>query len=364
MGKGLRKEDSLALKGLAVCLMVYSHCYRVTDKFAQYDVVFRGITQDQAIAFAQYCKICVALFAFVSGYGLMYGYSRILRKESSQTPSKWTLQHLISTMSGYWFIVPIAYVLYGIFRGFSFSRWGATYSERILKIAFEFFGLSELLGTKSINGSWWYISAAIAYIILVPFLAAIIEKFGGFACMALIFIFPRCLGIEYQGGNSVYAFLMTMTLGMVCCKYDVFTKFREFRLIKDRRTAQVLRCVVLMGLVIFGYLTYPLVSHKLLWEYNFVLTPFIVILFCVEFLFKIPVVSGVLTFLGKHSMNIWLIHTFVRDWIGEVVFAVREFWLVPIFMIVISLIAGFILDYLKKVTGYNRLVQTAIAKLK
>lgn len=362
METGLKKEDSLALKGLAICLMAFAHCYRKYAKFRQYHVIFYGITAKQAIGIARYCKICVALFAFITGYGLMCSYLRILRKESSQTPAKWTMQHLITTMSGYWFIAPIAYGIYAVFNG-NFAKWGGNYFEKIMKILIDILGISELMGTKSLNGSWWYMSAAAAYIILVPFLAVLIEKFGSFACLALVFLLPRCLGIGYQGGNSMYAFLMIMTLGMVCCKHDVFTKIRKCPLRKGL-LFEVLWFALLAGLVVFGFLTYRKVDANVLWEYNFVLTPWIVILFCVEFLFRIPGVSKVLQFLGKYSMNIWLTHTFARDWIGEIVYGVRVFWLIPLVLIGIALMVSIVLEYLKKVTGYNRLVQAVLQKVK
>ena len=34
MGEGLKKEDSAALKGIAILMMVFHHCYRTEKKFA------------------------------------------------------------------------------------------------------------------------------------------------------------------------------------------------------------------------------------------------------------------------------------------------------------------------------------------
>ena len=87
MENGLKKEDSLALKGMAILMMVFYHCYYKVAKFQKYDVVFRGFSADQVITVASCMKICVALFAFVSGYGLMYGYKKEKRQKAlSQIP--------------------------------------------------------------------------------------------------------------------------------------------------------------------------------------------------------------------------------------------------------------------------------------
>ena len=74
MGEGLKKEDSAALKGIAILMMVFHHCYRTEKKFAGYEILFTPFTAENVIHLALYMKICVCIFAFVSGYGLMYGY--------------------------------------------------------------------------------------------------------------------------------------------------------------------------------------------------------------------------------------------------------------------------------------------------
>lgn len=56
-------------------------------------------------------------------------------------------------------------------------------------------------------------------------------------------------------------------------------------------------------------------------------------------------------------MNIWLVHTFVRDWLNTYVYAVRLFWLIPVVILMISLGISYFLDLLKKYTGYDRLFE-------
>ena len=83
MTNGLKKEDSAALKGLAVLLLIFHHCYRLADRIERYQVDLCGLTTEQLVAIAECCKICVAIFAFVSGYGLMYGYSAKMKNKKS-----------------------------------------------------------------------------------------------------------------------------------------------------------------------------------------------------------------------------------------------------------------------------------------
>ncbi len=77
---------------------------------------------------------------------------------------------------------------------------------------------------RSLNGAWWYMSAAFVVIILLPLLDGTIEKFGGIFCIAVIFLLPRILGIGFQGGSKPYSFLLIFVAGMLCCKYNFLSK--------------------------------------------------------------------------------------------------------------------------------------------
>ena len=167
MKNGLKKEDSMALKGLAVMMMVFHHCFYKASKFAKYDVAFRGISANSVMTAASCMKICVALFAFVSGYGLMCGYSRY-KSEKNPGTSRWIGAHLVSTLSGYWFIAAGAYVLYAFLTSSGFESWGENVPQRFVAVIIDILGLAKLAGTKILNGSWWYMSAAVLFIIFVP----------------------------------------------------------------------------------------------------------------------------------------------------------------------------------------------------
>lgn len=67
---------------------------------------------------------------------------------------------------------------------------------------------------------------------------------------------------------------------------------------------------------------------------------------------------------GKYSLDIWLIHTFIRDYFGKFVFAVREFWLIPVVLLLISLLLAYVVEVLKRITGYQKLISALMRKLR
>lgn len=350
MTNGLKKEDSAALKGLAVLLLIFHHCYRLADRIERYQVDLCGLTTEQLVAIAECCKICVAIFAFVSGYGLMYGYSAKMKNKEKYAVSEWISGHLLSTMSGFWFTAAVSYLIYFGLGLKDPSKWGETFYERGFAVFADILGISRLLETESLNGAWWYMSAAFVFIILLPLLDGTIEKFGGIFCIAVIFLLPRILGIGFQGGSKPYSFLLIFVAGMLCCKYNFFQKLHEYRRKK-------LKFICLSALLCAGFFLYHKIDLKIFWEFRYALVPFLLILFCVEYLFRITPVSLFLQYLGKHSMNIWLVHTFVRDSLGKYVFALEKFWLIPVAVLVISLGISYCLDFLKKITGYQKLIR-------
>ena len=361
MKNGLKKEDSMALKGLAVMMMVFHHCFYKASKFAKYDVAFRGISANSVMTAASCMKICVALFAFVSGYGLMCGYSRY-KSEKNPGTSRWIGAHLVSTLSGYWFIAAGAYVLYAFLTSSGFESWGENVPQRFVAVIIDILGLAELAGTRTLNGSWWYMSAAVLFIIFVPIGYTAIKKWGCAVVLGIIVILPRATGMGFPGGADVFSFFLAFATGMVCAEYNFFSWFHELG--SGRKNGRLCKGLLLFGCLAAAFCLYPKLDLKVIWEYHYMAVPFLVIMFCVEYLFKIPWISSLFQHFGKYSLNIWLLHTFIRDYFGKFVFAVREFWLVPVVLLLISLLLAYVVEVLKRVTGYQKLISALMRKLR
>ena len=180
---------------------------------------------------------------------------------------------------------------------------------------------------------------------------------GSLTCIGLVFLLPRLLNIGFQGGRSPLSFLMALAVGMVCCKKDVFARFHSWVPFGSRYAGGFLKFVLLAALVLWGYQSYRLLPFSYCWEYQFALIPFILILFLKEYVFRIPGLKRLLGFLGKHSLNIWLVHTFVRDYLKSYLWSLKYFALVPLAILLISLVLSVVINALKKYTGYDGLIR-------
>ena len=63
------KEDSNICKGIAICMMLMHHLFGSND-YNGYVIDFHPFTEGRIVFLAVLCKICVAVFVFITGYGL------------------------------------------------------------------------------------------------------------------------------------------------------------------------------------------------------------------------------------------------------------------------------------------------------
>ena len=93
------KYTSQAMKGIAIVMMLFHHQYLSRKRFEGFTVSFAPFADDTMIYMCSVFKICVPIYAFISGYGLYLSY----RKKRS-APVRWTAGRLVKTMSGFWII--------------------------------------------------------------------------------------------------------------------------------------------------------------------------------------------------------------------------------------------------------------------
>ena len=201
-------------------------------------------------------------------------------------------------------------------------------------------------------------SAAIVFIIAVPLSIKWIDKLGLFSLLAILIIIPRILGLDYLGGTSAYIFLPAMIMGLIFAKYELFQKIDDFKIFKNKTLSEITKFVILLALIIIGEFIYRHIYISKVWEYTYAIYPVIVIAFCRKHIARIPILNKILIFFGKHSMNIFLVHTFIREnFFKDFIYGFERFWLIVLVLFSISLaISVIIIEPLKKLVRYNKLI--------
>lgn len=316
----LTKTDSLCLKGVAMILMIFHHCFRTPSLFENFTVDFSPFSQDLVVDVSSYFKICVSIFAFITGYGLYLSASKNVTDVKSS--AKWTISRLIKTMSGFWFIYILVFIITQVFAGYPVEVYcddgmirGAVYA------VIDFLGLSNAIGTPSLDSTWWYMSAAIFFIIVIPVFIKISEKWGYFTLLPMLVLLPRVLNIEFPGGDSPYSFVTIMVMGMFFAKFNVFERLANLKWIKSEKADKAVKFIPALIILVISFILFDRVYRSKFWELHYTIIPLIFIYFFKEYIIRIPVVKQVLFFFGE-ALNEYifdsydiLIHVFQRFYV-------------------------------------------------
>ena len=145
------KYNSQAIKGIAIVMMLFHHMYLSQDRFEGLNVVFTPFSAERIMYLCRTFKICVPIYAFISGYGLYLSY-----RKNNSTPGKWTAKRLIKTMGGFWIIWGLSVVILQLYNGYAVTRYfgNGNIAKGVSAMVLDFFGLAKLFGTSTLNGTW------------------------------------------------------------------------------------------------------------------------------------------------------------------------------------------------------------------
>lgn len=334
------KKQSMKIKGVAICLLVFHHLFIATYN----GIVTKFISEERLVSIATYARICVWLFVFVSAYGLSKQYFSLGENVSVKDNISFYRHHYFSLMKPYWFIWGI---LFGV--SFIFNKLPATLLNRnIIYIILNFLGLSDFLGKPSMSNAWWYMCLAQLIILLVPLVCRMVNKWGGVFSTAIFFALIQILNISGLhsnfGGYYVQYFFM-IVFGAIIAKYGLMERISQYKF-------TFFDFVVTIGIIFTGmYLNralapeYPLDIRSILLS----LSALGVIVLIYRLIPSGPI-GKVLCFLGKHSGNMFLIHTFLyrREYKPQLVFWSHNVILSWLSCIVLSLIISIIIELVKK----------------
>ena len=345
------KKDSLAVKGIAIIMMMFHHCFIEIPVLDQYGVSFGSLSREKVVWVCLWLKICVSLFAFVSGYGLYTSY-----KKKNGSKVEWVIRRLIKTLSGFW----IVFILAGIVCQLIDQRYTRVYfadgiTQGIFSSFVSFMGLSNLFGMQQLISTWWYMSAAVIFIVMTPFFSGLLEKYGRILVPLFVVIIPRLLNLTYPTeDNAAFGFVFIFIIGMCAAQGDILNHYLEVCQEKITGGKKVLLFIAeSVALIVICRWSSGLDVTRF-WEICYGITPFLLIVYVQKYLFKIRPVHTVLEFLGKHSMNIYLVHTFIRNlYLKDVTYSFGYFLWTAVFCLMSALLISIILEGLKRLIRYN-----------
>ena len=341
------KQTNIA-KGIALLLLLWHHLfYNDPAKYNDFKsiILFEGMPIE--CYFADFCKVCVAVFLILSGYGLEKSFSSFLKKTKQgyvKSSLIYVKNRLIKLLSDFWFVY-IVFVPLGLIFGRSFID---VYQNNPVYYLSDFFGVSYFVTGNldhTMNATWWYMSICIIYYIAFPLIYTLMDKYAE-TVLALSFVLIF-LPFDYI---QLTTWLFPFVVGMYFAKYNLF-ELAANRM--DNRINSFLLCSMLVG--ICALLRHIYFSNSVTIDGFFGL---FIIFFSYLIISKIPIMSSVLEELGAYSGLIFMFHTFIFSYyFKEFVYGFKYSILIYVVFVLICYVVARLLKLSQKMIKYDKIIK-------
>lgn len=336
----LSLNDTLFIKGIAICWMLWHHLFFKFPVFG--DFVFFS---------SQLGKICVALFLFVSGYGLTIQYAKLTDKPIFDTV-KFQLKRLVKFYSGYWvvFILFVPLTVFLLNRGLSIPYGGYNPVKRLIS---DILGIN---GWESYIVTWWFNQLIIYFYLIFPLLYVLLKKWPVptllFGIIALYMNIPVLM---FEAHEWILHFMLGIVFALNIHRINSFLgRFNGWII-------SLVLLVLFIGIAIIrvkGIIPF-LDGTKL----DGILSMITVLL--IPALFRnLKYINSIFIYLGKHSMNIYLIHTFIYGlYFHNFIYSLKYPVIIFSVLLLMNLLLSIGIEKLKKLLFINKATEKICVQL-
>lgn len=290
------------IQGIAVLLMMYHHFFLDPSELA---LSYGNIELVKQTAW--FGKICVGMFAFVSGYGVLYGFSALKREQFFTTlweNYRKTFTRVLRVFGKYWYVLLI-------FKGIDFIiRKETFYPAEFWK---NFFAIEV-----TYNGTWWYMQQYVLMMLLAPLLHLVLEPFEKkerrkkYIFYGVLFMGAAAIGFGLWGKNpemfnTLIHGLRPSFMAIFFMGY-LFSRFSIYERMKIENLSGILKIIIGLGMIAaMVVLRIQITPEASFARYDFVIVPVFVtgVLLVLE---QVKVLESVSFFVGKYATYMWLIH--------------------------------------------------------
>lgn len=317
------KNDTLIVKGLAMLMLICHHLgMGILPAPISWSEAFSGRMQLYT-TIATLCKVCVAIFIMLSGYGLFESFKKNSDDTTLKGDVRFVGKRIFKLLKQYWFIFAI-FVPLGFLNGASpLDAYGRSFSG-VIYFLIDAIGMRSLFTTPTMNQTWWYMEAIIVLYIAFPILRRLIKKTWSSVMIVILSIVPLVIFTFFNDGSidgcrEIYWFL-PFVCGMLLSKHSVLDKF----CIVCKKNP---KAAIALSLAAVLTATYIRSKTGMIFDTVYAIA---IIVFSKAVLSRIKYLSGLLSFFGVHSGNVFMMHSFLYCYyltVKQMLFAVPS----PIF---------------------------------
>lgn len=341
MEKQFTKKHSLTAKGLAIILLLFYHLFETENLITSLEVVYSPFSLSTFLLFTRFGNVCVSMFVFLTSYGITVGLLAQGDDFSPATAYRQAAKRFVTLMAQFFILYLSVNLLWGYYFDYQ-SLYGLN-KQGILYLLTDATGMSMFFDTPTLNATWWYMEIAYLLIFLVPFLTWLVKKIG-YPVLLLACFLP--FAITFQPDMERYLFVAAFG---VCAAYG---KWLDKLL--NLKIHPLLQWVV--GII--GFVLCVLIRQNyIVQEYYLHLIDAPIALFLIYLasglIGAVPVLGKVFTFIGRHAMNIYMVHTFFYMILWQpYIYRFKYAGVTFLLLLLSSLLYSILLEFLKKITNF------------
>ncbi len=306
----LSKEDSNVIKGVAVILLLAHHLWAFPDRIPYaLKSIFFFTDINLPMLIGDFGKICVSLFFFLSGYG----------NEVKYHDKEFSLFSKLKTLYlNYWKVfvifIPIGFLFFSNQQPYCANVDICTVFSNFNPIEF----ILNLIGwSATYNGEWWFFRDYAIMILLFPLFKKLINKNSLLINIFFVIIFELfyvLIGTMFDADHFITLwaidrapYMICFPMGMIAARFSLLQK-AAVRI--KRNSLRVIICLAALAVCF-------VCKVKLGGLVEVIVAPVFIIAFSI-LCAGLGKFRRIMTFFGKHSMNMWLIHSFFCYYYGVV----------------------------------------------
>ena len=293
------RETTPGIKGIALICMFIHHLFTFPEWYVA-GISYPGLAVFARL-FQEPFRICVPVFAFLTGYG----YQFVRRADY-----RYSLRKITDVLLGYWAVyLPLLVI----------AKATGNYVLDIRAIVLELFGLK-----RPVMALCWYVYFYIAAMLLLPLLPCKTVGQGVLFGVALP-VFSQVFLLQIVDSltlreviTEVCGWLPCVTMGLICARFSLFERLD--RGLRERISPAPLRTLVVLAMMLAAFLGRHFVQCLTLHftgpgESVVTVQVWLDILYAPVFVYgagklvrRIGVLSLPLKQLGKYSLLMWFLH--------------------------------------------------------
>ncbi len=333
MNHSISIKQSNQAKGVAILLLLFYHAFEHEEMIMKLAVNHDPIPKDIFLLLSSFGNICVSMFIAITVYGIVQtiDFNMGLKRAMDQAGKRF-----VKLCLGFFTLYLSIIIIF-----FSYFDLSLVYGSGFQSIPFflaDAFGLSALLDLPMLNPTWWYMEIAILLIALVPLVVFAYEKLGkGILLLALVVPSVFTLGTDLEP----YIFVLAVSIWVA--REKVIEKMIEYQKWKSLRLFVFPFLIIAVILVRQNFM---IQSHFL--PYVDAVVAWLLVYICIEISARIKILGTMLSFIGKYSMNIFLMHTFIYMLLFQpTLYQLHYAILIYLVLLVICLLYSIVLEFVK-----------------